>query len=129
MRDGKLKFQFRAEYDVVIVTVDWYIETEDDLDPWYRAYESYFCKHFKRKVDVVFDLTKFRLSPRVAQRFGEVRARLLRAYTNRSYRVNADPIVRTAMYTSNVLHGAPTNEFVSIEAALEQLLRDRARAS
>src|SRR5829696_6036141 len=129
MRDGKLKFQFRAEHDVLIVTVDWYIETEDDLDPWYSAYESYFRKHFKRKVDVIFDLTKFRLSPRVAQPFGKVRARLLREYTNRSYRVHADPIVRTAMYTSNVLHGAPTNEFVSIEAALDQLLRDRARAS
>ena len=129
MRDGKLKFQFRAEHDVLIVTVDWYIETEDDLDPWYSAYESYFRKHFKRKVHVIFDLTKFRLSPRVAQPFGKVRARLLREYTNRSYRVHADPIVRTAMYTSNVLHGAPTNEFVSIEAALDQLLRDRARAS
>jgi hypothetical protein len=127
MRDGKLKFQFRAEHDVVIVTVDWHIETEDDLDPWYAAYASYFRKHFKRKVDVIFDLTKFQLSPRIAQRFGEVRAKLLREYTNRSYRVHADSVVKTAMYTSHVLHGAPTNEHPSIEAAIEQLLRDRAR--
>ncbi len=129
MPAGKLKFQFRAEHDVVIVTVDWHIETEDDLDPWYQAYASYFRKHFQRKVDVIFDLTKFQLSPRVAQRFGEVRAKLLREYTNRSYRVHADPVVKTAMYTSRVLHGAPTNEHPSIEAALDQLLKDRARTS
>ena len=96
MPDGKLKFQFRAEHDVVIVTVDWRIETEHDLDPWYQAYAQYFRKNFKRKVDVIIDLTNFQLSPKVAQRFGEVRAKLLRDYTNRSYRVRLDPFVKTA---------------------------------
>ena len=126
MPDGKLKFQFRAEHDVVIVTVDWRIESEHDLDPWYQAYAQYFRKNFKRKVDVILDLTNFQLSPKVAQRFGEVRAKLLRDYTNRSYRVRLDPFVKTAMYTSNVLHGAPANDFPSVEAAIAQLLKDRA---
>jgi len=128
MREGKLKFQFRSEHDVVIVTVDWHLETEDDLDPWYEAYARYFRTNFKRKVDVIFDLTKFHLSPKVAQRFGEVRAKLLREYTARTYRVRLDPFVKTAMYTSRVLHGAPANDFPTIEAALEQLLKDRAEA-
>lgn len=126
MANRKLKFQYRAEHDVVIVTVDWSIETEDDLEPWYEAYASYFGKKFKRKVDAIFDLTKFHLNPRIARRFGEVRARVLQQYMGRTYRVRASQVVKTAMYTSHVLHGAPANEFPSVEAALKQLLADRA---
>jgi hypothetical protein len=126
MRDGKLKFQYRAEHDVLIVVVDWSVDTEEDLDLWYRAYSSYFRKHFKDKVDVILDLTKFRLNPRMARRFGEVRAKLLREFTRRTYRVNVESVVKTAMYTSHVLHRAPANDFPSIEAALQQLVADRA---
>lgn len=85
--------------------------TEDDLDPWYEAYASYFRKHFKRKVDVILDLTRFHLNPRIARRFGEVRARVLREFTERSYRVNADAVVKTAICTSHVLQGAPRTNF------------------
>jgi hypothetical protein len=127
MRGRGLKFQYRAEHDVVIVTVDWTIDAENDLDPWFQEYASYFRKHFKRKVDAIFDLTKFHLNPRMARRFGEVRAKLLREYMRRTYRVNLEPVVKTAMYTSHVLHGAPANDFPSIEAALKQLLADRAQ--
>jgi hypothetical protein len=124
--NGKLKFQYCAEHDVVIVTVDWSIEKEDDVEPWHDAYASYFRKQFKRKVDVILDLTNFNLHPRVARRFGAVRARLLREYTRRSYRVKLEAPVRTAMYTSNVLHGAPANEFRTVQEAIRQLLADRA---
>jgi len=127
MGNGKLKFQYRAEHDVVIVTVDWSVETEDDLEPWSEAYASYFRKKFKRKVDAILDLTKFQLNPRVARRFGEVRARVLQQYMGRTYRVHASSVVKTAMYTSHVLHGAPANEYPTVEAALKQLLADRAR--
>ena len=126
-RKRKLKFHYLAEHDVLIVTVDWTIETEEDLDPWYEAYARYFRRHFRRKVDVILDLTKFHLNPRIAGRFGEVRAKVLREFTARSYRVNADSVVKTAMYTSHVLQHAPANEFPTIDAALEQLAADRAQ--
>ena len=127
MPAGKITFQFRAEHDVLVAVVDWRIDSEDDLKPWYDAYADYFRAHFRRKVDVIFDLTRFHLSPRIARRFGEVRAELLREFTDRTYRVSLTPAVRVAMYTSHVLHGAPANEFPSIDAALAQLHRDRAK--
>jgi hypothetical protein len=123
---GKLKFQYLAEHDVLVVTVDWRIDTESDIELWYEAYARHFRKHFKRKVDLILDLTRFHLNPRIAGPFGEARAKLLREYTGRTYRVKADSVVKTAMYTSHVLHNAPANEFPSIEAALQQLLADRA---
>jgi hypothetical protein len=127
VQGGKLKIQYLAEHDVLVVTVNWALETENDVERWEEAYASYFRTHFKRKVDVILELTRFRIHPRIARRFGEVRAKILREYTTRSYRVNADSVVKTAMYTSHVLYSAPANEFRTIDAALRQIATDRAR--
>jgi hypothetical protein len=122
---AQLKFNFRVEHHVVIVTVHWRLEALHELDAWYRAYERYFRANHQGKVDVIFDLSHFYVSPRIAERFGEIRAKMLREFTLRSYRVNAAPATVTAMYTSNVLYGAPANNFPSVEAAIAQLLKDR----
>lgn len=123
---GKIRFEHNREHDVVIATVDWTIRTEKDARAWYKEYENYFAKLGGRKIDMIFELSKFTVHPRVAPLFGELRAKLLK-HTNRSYRVKfEDGRTRTLMYTSAVLHGIAADNYATIEDAIEQLERDRA---
>ena len=124
---GSIKFVHRALVDVVIAHVDWTIETEEDCVAWYREYERYFNARFTRKVDLILELSKFHVGPRIATHWGEYRARVLSEFTTRSYRVKQPARERTYMYTSSAIHGAPANEFASIEQAIAALLADRAR--
>jgi hypothetical protein len=123
---GHFNFAYRAKEDVVIVKVSWNLETNADVDAWFEAYRAHFDKHFRRKIDAIFDLTDFHVHPRVAPRFGELRAKLLAEYTGRTYRVHLDPKTKAFMYTSRVLHGGAANDFASIEDAIAQLRADRA---
>jgi len=125
---GRINFQYRCLHDVVIAYVDWQLETMEDLEVWARQYETYFEGRFAEKVDLVLELSKFRLSPRLAPRFRELRNGILTKYINLSYRVNEAPMERAMMYAGSVLNGGPANEFESIEAALAALMRDRAAA-
>jgi len=125
---GQIHFQYRCLHDVVIAHVDWHLETMDDLEVWARQYETYFEGHFTEKVDLVLELSKFRLSPRLAPRFRQLRNGILTKYVNLSYRVKEPTMERAMMYAGSVLHGGPANEFDSIEDALAALARDRAEA-
>jgi hypothetical protein len=125
---GRINFQYRCVHDVVIAYVDWQLETMEDLEVWARQYETYFEGRFAEKVDLVLELSKFRLSPRLAPRFRELRNGILTKYINLSYRVNEAPMERAMMYAGSVLNGGPANEFESIDAALAALMRDRAAA-
>ncbi len=121
---GQIRFKHRAAIDVVVAYVDWAVETEDDMRAWYEEYRQFFAR-LGRKMDLVLELTNFRVNPRVATAFGEYRARVLRDFTKRSYRVNQAPREKTFMYTSSAIHGAPSNHYESIEAAVAALLADR----
>jgi hypothetical protein len=123
---GRINFQYRCLHDVVIAYVDWHLETPEDLEVWARQYESYFEGRFPDKVDLVLELSKFRLSPRLAPRFRELRSSILTKYVNLSYRVNEPLMERAMMYAGSVLNGGPANAFDSIEEALAALMRDRA---
>jgi hypothetical protein len=123
---GRINFQYRCLHDVVIAYVDWHLETMEDLEIWARQYETYFEGRFSDKVDLVLELSKFRLSPRLAPRFRELRNGILTKYVNLSYRVNEPTMERAMMYAGAVLNGGPANEFDSIDDALAALMRDRA---
>jgi hypothetical protein len=123
---GRIHFQYRCLHDVVIAYVDWHLETMEDLEVWARQYETYFEGRFTEKVDLVLELSKFRLSPRLAPRFRELRNGILTKYINLSYRVKEPAMERAMMYAGSVLNGGPANEFESIEDALAALMRDRA---
>jgi hypothetical protein len=122
---GRIRFAYRALYDVVIATVDWALNTEEDVLTWYEEYQRYFTSTFDRKVDVIFELANFTVSPKIAALFGEYRAKMLREFTGLTYRVHLSTTARTLMYTSSALTGAPANEFPSIEAAIAALENDR----
>jgi hypothetical protein len=126
---GRIRFQYRPLYDVVIAYVDWHIETEEDLLAWCREYDTYFKGRFPRKVDLILELSKFHLNPRVAPQFGTHRARILGEFTNRSYRVKQAAKERAFMHTAHVLKGGPANHFETIDDALKALLGDRAKES
>jgi hypothetical protein len=126
---GQIHFQYRCLHDVVIAHVDWHLETVDDLDVWFKQYEAYFEGRFAEKVDLVLELSKFRLSPRIAPRFRELRSTILARYVNRSYRVKEPNMERAMMYAGAVLNGGPANHFDSMEEALAALLRDRAEGA
>jgi hypothetical protein len=122
---GEIRFQYSCVNDVVTAYVDWSLQTPEDLQVWALQYDSYFKGRFPTKVDLILELTNFRLSPRLAPQFREIRNRILRDYTNRSYRVNEPAMERAMMYAGAVLNGGPANEFDSIEEALAALAADR----
>lgn len=122
---GQIRFQYSCVNDVVTAYVDWYLQTGEDLEAWALQYDSYFKGRFPNKVDLILELSKFRLSPRLAPQFREVRNRILRDYTNRSYRVNEPAMERAMMYAGSVLNGGPANQFDSMEEALTALAADR----
>ncbi|HXX68414.1 MAG TPA: hypothetical protein VEK07_14590 [Polyangiaceae bacterium] len=122
---GTINFSYRPAVDAVVATVDWSLETEEDVRSWYEEYRAYFVGRFRRKVDLILELSDFHVSPTVATLFGQYRARILDQFTKRSYRVNQRSRERTFMYTSAALHGAPANHFTSIDAAIAALLADR----
>lgn len=129
MKTGQIRFQYSCVNDVVTAYVDWHLQTPEDLEVWARQYDTYFKGRFPNKVDLILELTNFRLSPRLAPRFREVRNRILLEYTNRSYRVNEAAMERALMYAGSILNGGPANEFSSIEEALAMLAEDRALES
>jgi hypothetical protein len=122
---GQIKFVHRALLDVVIAYVDWTIETEEDCLAWCDEYKRYFTGRFNRKVDLILELSKFHVNPRIATHWGKYRAQVLGEFTSRSYRVKQSALERTFMYTSSVLHGAPANHFQTIDQAIEALIKDR----
>jgi hypothetical protein len=124
---GQIRFQYSCVNDVVMAYVDWHLQTPEDLEVWEMQYDAYFKGRFPNKVDLILELTNFRLSPRLAPRFREIRNRILVDYTNRSYRVNEPAMERAMMYAGAVLNGGPANQFGSIEEALAELAEDRAR--
>lgn len=122
---GQINFQYKCLHDVVIAYVDYRIETLEDLEVWASLYHDYFKGRFPRKVDLILELSKFRLSPRMAGKFREYRNEILDAYTIRSYRVKEPPMERAMMYAGSVLLGGPANQFDTLEEALDALTEDR----
>ena len=123
---GQIRFQYSCVHDVVTAYVDWHLQTPDDLEVWALQYDSYFKGRFQTKVDLILELSRFRLSPKLAPQFREIRNRILRDYTNRSYRVNEPAMERAMMYAGAVLNGGPANQFASMEEAMAALAADRA---
>jgi hypothetical protein len=122
---GQIRFQYSCVNDVVTAHVDWHLQTPEDLQVWALQYDTYFKGRFPSKVDLILELSNFRLSPRLAPQFREIRNRILQDYTNRSYRVNEATMERAMMYAGAVLNGGPANQYCSIEEALAALAADR----
>jgi hypothetical protein len=125
-RGGRLLFAYRPSLDVVVVNAEWCLESEEDVLAWYEEYRRYFTSVFgSRKVDVIFELTKFSVSAKVAKLFTDYRLKLVTDFTNRTYRVNASTRFKTIMYTGTVRTGVPANNFSTIEEAISALVNDR----
>lgn len=126
---GTLDFSYDTENDVVVVVSHWRIETEDDLEPWYQDWADYFEKNFPgRRMDLVIELTDFQLSPAIAARWGEYRARVHKNFTRFSYRVHSSARVRLFVNTSGVRFDASTCEAATIEDAIAAIRQERLRA-
>lgn len=70
---GTIKFSYRAAVDVVVATVDWTLDTEEDVRLWYEEYKAYFAGRFSRKVDLILELSDFHVNPRIGALFGQCR--------------------------------------------------------
>src|SRR5579862_7143295 len=119
---GNIRFQYRAVHDVVIAYVDWNLETEADVLAWAAECTTYFRGRFHRKMDLILELSKFHVNPKVLDSCGRHRAHFLEEFVLRSYRVNLRVRERTSMYTSRARGGPPANHFETIEEALNALL-------
>ena len=117
---GHLDFRYDAENDVVVVVSHWHVDTEADLEPWYREWADYFEKNFPgRRMDMVVELTDFQISPAIAARWGELRARVHRNYTRHSYRVHSSARVRLFVNTSGVRYDASIPSSMVAASAVE----------
>jgi hypothetical protein len=125
---GRITFRSRGSIDVVVAEVHWNLETEADIVAWCDEYRAYFAQMFgPRKVDLILELSNFRVNPRVGAAFGKARAELLSEFTIRSYRVAQNARERAFMNTSSVLHRAPANHYETIDDAIAALVADRAK--
>ena len=121
---GSIDFRYDPRDDIVFATPHWRIENMDDVLAWYRQYSDYFGFNFpERKVDLVLDLGDFQVSPSIAARWGEYRARMNTTYTRHSCRVSADSRVRLHVLTSAARHDATAHmdEAPTVEEAVEAI--------
>lgn len=123
----KITFRYRPSLDVVIAEVDWTLDTEADVQAWCEEYRTYFARMSGRKVDLILELSNFRVSSRMGTAFGKARAEILSEFTLRSYRVAQSARSRVFMNTSSVLYGAPANHYETIDDAIAALVADRAK--
>jgi hypothetical protein len=126
---GKIDFSYDAANDMVIAVSHWHVETEGDLEPWYREWADYFEKNFPgRRMDMVVELTDFQVNPAIASRWGEYRALIHKNFTRFSYRVHSNSRVRLFVNTSGVRFDASTSEAATIEDGIAAILQERLRA-
>ncbi len=78
-------------------------------------------------MDLVIEVTDFEISPAVAARWGEYRARVHKNYTRHSYRVHSSARVRLFVNTSGVRYDVSTCEAATIEDAIQAIRDARAR--
>lgn len=124
---GSFRFEYDAAHDIHIVHSNWRIETEADCREWYEQQATYF-KRLRHRADAIFVMENFRLGPAIGTVWGPYRARLASTYLRYSVRINPDSRVKVFMATSHALHGAPTDQAPSREAALQLILRRRREA-
>ena len=119
---GHIKFQYDRLHHIVIVFPAWHIENEQDVHRWYEEYAAYFRSRFADKVDVIFVLDEFSVTPQIAGAWGVVRAKLLKEFTRFSVRVHAEQVTRTFAKTSGILQRASADEAASVPAAIKKIL-------
>jgi hypothetical protein len=121
---NRIKFRYDAESDVVIANPDWRIETEADIATWALQYVTYLAP-FRRKMDLVIDLEKFDVLPKLGAAWGAARAKIAHEYLRFHVRVHASHKVQLFVNTSGVQHSIATDEAPSVPAAIEIVKRAR----
>ena len=92
----------------------------DDVEEWERRVREELDA-FGPDLLLLIDLSELHIKPRASSAFGETRARVLEAFTSRSFRHGGDGWTRASINTSRALHGADSNLFEDREAALAAL--------
>jgi len=125
---GTIDFRYDRENDVIVATPHWNLQTEEDARVWYQQYMDYLEQNFPgRRMDMVLELTDFQIAAPIAAKWGEYRARIHKAHTRYSYRVNSSSRVRLYVNTSGVRYDASTEEAASVEDGLEAIREARRR--
>jgi hypothetical protein len=122
-----IEFQYDNDNDVVIAHPYWVIKTEEDCALWYRQYEAYFKTLNKGKVDVIFVLDNFEVSPAIAICWGKFRADMVNTFTRHSVRVHASVRISTVVNTSGAIYGASSDEAPDIATAVKHIHGKRNR--
>jgi hypothetical protein len=127
MGDGKWKisFAYQAAHDVVLARFEG-VELNSSMDAarWAAEVDEKLAV-FGRKVTLIIDLGGLVVRPTAAAEFGRLRAEVLAKHSTVSYRFGGDRATVTSVYTSAVIHHADANHYVSYEAALGAVKRDR----
>ena len=126
-RPNRVRFRYDIDNDVVIAIPDWLVETEADVLAWSSQYAS-FLAPFRRKMDLIIDLEKFDVTPRMGAAWGAARAKIAHDYLRFHVRVHPSHRVQLFVNTSGVRHSIATEEAPTISAAIDVIKRARQAA-
>jgi hypothetical protein len=121
---GTIVFEQDKVNDIIIARPKWNIETKEECEIWYQQWSDYLTK-FGRKIDIVVDLKDFKISPQLADIWGEFRAKLNNNFFRFSYRVNPELLTGIFIKTSGVRYQAATKEANSVESAIIAIKEER----
>lgn len=120
-------FDFDAKHDVVTASFkDVVLTSNEDVERWRREVEERLAG-FKKKVDLLIDLSGLVVQFGAGRTFGQIRKEVLSQYTQRSFRYGGNEMTRLFVNTSGMITGAATNAYETREEALTALLKDRAK--
>jgi len=121
---GTILFDQDKLNHIIIAKPKWNVETTEDCEIWYQQWQDYLIK-FDEKIDIVVDLNEFKVAPKIAEVWGEYRAKLNNNFFRFSYRVNPDLMTGIFIKTSGVRYHAATKEANSIASAIIAIKEER----
>ncbi len=125
---GTVQFRYDAVNDVVIATVRWRIETEEELQAWYGLWCTYM-QQFGRKMDCILVVDELSLGPKIGARWGEYRAKVHKQFVRYNYRVHPSSQVKLFVNTSSVRYDISREEAATVEDAIEGIKAQRRLAA
>ena len=121
---GTILFDQDKLNHIIIAKPKWNVETTEDCEIWYQQWADYLTK-FGKKIDIVVDLNEFKVAAKIAETWGEYRAKLNNEFFRFSYRVNPELMTGIFIKTSGVRYHAATKEANSIESAIVAIKEER----
>jgi hypothetical protein len=122
---GALDFQEDRDHLVTLTRARWTLDTASEVMRWYQLHANYLSGRFGEPRDIVAINDAFDLEPKIAALWGSYRAKLHETAVRFWVGVNSNARVRLTVNTSGVRYGVPTTEALTVEEAINAIVRMR----